>query len=148
MSTWIWWYSKDHAAERWDLEFGSNTKEKFQNSLKILKTHEAQPNEFQFGIASLPSVMPMEKFGRTCFWLNMGHLTWDRCSNVLQAARVGLRSSRNEKWKIKAFTLFGEVQSERSLKWKKMLSLFLEKWNVKSKYFKTEIEKWKLAKIL
>ena len=36
-------YSKHHAAERWDLEFGSNTAEKFENSLKNLKTHEAQP---------------------------------------------------------------------------------------------------------
>ena len=35
-------YSKHHAAERWDLEFGSNTTEKFENSLKNLKTHEAQ----------------------------------------------------------------------------------------------------------
>ena len=26
-------YSKHHAAERWDLEFGSNTAEKFENSL-------------------------------------------------------------------------------------------------------------------
>ena len=28
------------------MEFGSNTTEKFQNSLKNLKTHEAQPSEF------------------------------------------------------------------------------------------------------
>ena len=32
-------YSKHHAAERWDLEFGSNTTEKFENSLKYFKTH-------------------------------------------------------------------------------------------------------------
>ena len=32
-------YSKHHAAERWDLELGSNTTEKFQNSLKNVKTH-------------------------------------------------------------------------------------------------------------
>ena len=61
--------------ERWNLEFDPNTTEKFQNSLKNLKTHEAQLNEFQFGIATLPSVMSMEKFGPTCFWLKMGQLT-------------------------------------------------------------------------
>ena len=32
-------YNKRHAAERWDLEFGSNTTEKIEN--KILKTHSA-----------------------------------------------------------------------------------------------------------
>ena len=31
-------YSKHHAAERWDFEFGSNTTEKIGNSLKNLKT--------------------------------------------------------------------------------------------------------------
>ena len=61
--------------ENWDLEFGSNTTEKFQKSLKDLKTREVQPNEFQFGIATLPSVMSMEKFGPTCLWLKMGNLT-------------------------------------------------------------------------
>ena len=35
----LMFYSKHHAAERWDLEFGSNTTEKFENSLKNLKTH-------------------------------------------------------------------------------------------------------------
>ena len=36
------YYSKHHAAERWNLELGSNIKDKFQNSLKKLKTHEAR----------------------------------------------------------------------------------------------------------
>ncbi len=57
-------------------------------------------------------------------------------------ARVGLRSSRSEKWKNEAFTLFREVQSEKN-----MLSLFFEKWKVKSKCFETEIEKWKFSRI-
>ena len=56
-------------------------------------------------------------------------------------ARVGFWSSRSEKWIQKAFTLFREVQSE-----KKMLSLFFEKWKVKSKCF--EIEKWNFSRIL
>ena len=34
-----YFYRKHHSAERWDLEFGSNTTEKFENSLKYLKTH-------------------------------------------------------------------------------------------------------------
>ena len=49
--------------------------------------------------------------------------------------------SRSAKWKKNAFTLFREVQSEN-----KMLSLFFEKWKVKSKCF--EIEKWKFSRIL
>ena len=54
-------------------------------------------------------------------------------------ARVGFWSSRSEKWKQKAFTLFREVQSE-----KKMLSLFFEKCKVKSKCFHSfsRSEKW------
>ena len=40
------YYSKHHAAERWDLEFGSNTTEKIENSRKKLKTHEAQKLDF------------------------------------------------------------------------------------------------------
>ena len=64
-------------------------------------------------------------------------------------------SAKFEKWKKEAFTLFREVQSEkicfhsfsRSAKWKKMLSLFFEKWKVKSKCFETEIEKWKFSRI-
>ena len=54
-------------------------------------------------------------------------------------ARVGFRSSRSEKWKRQAFTLFREVQSE-----KKMLSLFFEKCKVKNKCFHSfsRSEKW------
>ena len=54
-------------------------------------------------------------------------------------ARVGFWSSRSEKWKRKAFTLFREVQSE-----KKMLSLFFEKCKVKNKCFHSfsRSEKW------
>ena len=38
---WIFiFYSKHHAAERWDLEFGSYTTKTFENSLKNLKTHK------------------------------------------------------------------------------------------------------------
>ena len=33
-------YSKHHAAEGWDLEFGSNTTEKFQNSLKKIENSQ------------------------------------------------------------------------------------------------------------
>ena len=47
-----------------------------------------------------------------------------------QKMRVGLRSSRSEKWKNEAFTLFREVQSEKN-----MLSLFFEKCKVKKKCF-------------
>ena len=35
------YYSKHHAAKRYDLEFGSHTTEIFENSLKNLKNHEA-----------------------------------------------------------------------------------------------------------
>ena len=54
-------------------------------------------------------------------------------------ARVGLRSSRSEKWKNEAFTLFREVQSEKN-----MLSLFFEKCKVKNKCFHSfsRSEKW------
>ena len=58
----------------------------------------------------------------------------------LQApARVGLRSSRSEKWKKEAFTLFREVQSEKN-----MLSLFFEKCKVKKICFHSfsRSEKW------
>ena len=66
----------------------------------------------------------------------------------------GFWSSRSEKWKRKAFTLFQEAQSEKNTftlfrevkSEKKMLSLFFEKWKVKSKCF--EIEKWKFSRIL
>ena len=54
-------------------------------------------------------------------------------------ARVGLRSSRSEKWKKEAFTLFREVQSEKN-----MPSLFFEKCKVKNKCFHSfsRSEKW------
>ena len=54
-------------------------------------------------------------------------------------ARVGLRSSRSEKWKKEAFTLFREVQSEKN-----MLSLFFEKCKVKKICFHSFLrsEKW------
>ena len=54
-------------------------------------------------------------------------------------ARVGLRSSRSEKWKKEAFTLFREVQSEKN-----MLSLFFEKCKVKKICFHSfsRSEKW------
>ena len=49
-------YSKQHAAESWDLEFGSNTTEKIENSLKKLKltrrayTSQKQTQEWQMSI--------------------------------------------------------------------------------------------------
>ena len=57
----------------------------------------------------------------------------------LRAYLGAQNSSRDEKWKRKAFTLFREVQSE-----KKMLSLFFEKWKVKIKCFHSfsRSEKW------
>ena len=52
------------------------------------------------------------------------------CPQRQGPARVGFWSSRSEKWKTKAFTLFRGVQSE-----KKMLSLFFEKCKVKKNAF-------------
>ena len=68
-------------------------------------------------------------------------------ANSQGPARVGFWSSRSEKWKLRAFTLFREVQSEKNAftlfrevqSEIKMLSLFFEKWKVKSKFYEIKI---------
>ena len=75
-------YSKHHAAERWDLEFGSNSTEKFENSLKNLKTHEAQPSEFFaqifWHLFRRPSLIEihsttLRNLGQASTWFQQGH---------------------------------------------------------------------------
>ena len=87
----------------------------------------------------------MMKNGQNCISMTNKHIYDDLGLHFIlitlgQApARVGLRSSRSEKWKKEAFTLFREVQSEKN-----MLSLFFEKCKVKNKCFHSfsRSEKW------
>ena len=85
----------------------------------------------------------LKNFFRNFFFGKFGmvEMTVEVTVKVTQGpARVGFWSSRSEKWKKEAVTLYWEVQSEN-----KMLSLFFEKCKVKKKCFHSfsRSAKWK-----
>ena len=65
------------------------------------------------GFLSRRCVVFIQRTLNLLFSYHLFFVVW-RTTKKHAPARVGLESSRSEKWKIKAFTLFREVQSEKN----------------------------------